>query len=347
MALTKYGKYVSREIIAESKYSAITTPIARYNGCRGGGDALTCEWSCITKPFTMDQEPEVDNERDQFLLFGSTNLEDGKDFNAEIELPLGARGEKQIITGPTCVYLPKGLKHGPVKFKSIGKPITCMSVSLSPEYSVGWAPDDESKCLAKVGDLPPEFTVQTDGPPDVTAIHPPDIPFRYLRQPLGKGLNYFLWSRQLGFPAKISWSVGTVWYRDYFYVEPVHAHRNSHQVSMYLGGDPLNIEDFDGEVDIWMGKEMEKHTIDSCAVDHYVPGIPHLGDERRRVGKPFLHIMWVIGPEMNDYYAAAPTDKVLLSDESKGEVMIPQGAADYVPPTPLDEWVWPYAKDQK
>ena len=70
MALTKYGKYVSREIIAESKYSAITTPIARYSGCRGGGDALKCEWSCITKPFTMDQEPEVDNERDQFLLFG-------------------------------------------------------------------------------------------------------------------------------------------------------------------------------------------------------------------------------------------------------------------------------------
>jgi hypothetical protein len=50
---------------------------------------------------------------------------------------------------------------------------------------------------------------------------------------------------------------------------------------------------------------------------------------------------------MNDYYSAAPTDKVLLSDESKGEVMIPQGAADYVRPTPLDEWVWPYPKDQK
>jgi hypothetical protein len=73
---TKYGKYVTREIIGESKYSAITTPIARYSGCRGGGDALTCEWSCITKPFTMDQEPEVDNERDRFLLFGGTNLED-------------------------------------------------------------------------------------------------------------------------------------------------------------------------------------------------------------------------------------------------------------------------------
>jgi hypothetical protein len=46
MPPTKYGKYVTREIIAESKYPQITTPMAKYNGCRGGGNALTVEWSC-------------------------------------------------------------------------------------------------------------------------------------------------------------------------------------------------------------------------------------------------------------------------------------------------------------
>jgi hypothetical protein len=347
MATTKYGKYVSREIIAESKYPEISTPIAKYQGCRGGGNAVSCEWSCITKPFTMDQEPEVDYERDQFLLFGGANLEDGKEFSAEIELPIGPRLEKQTITSPTCVYLPKGMKHGPVKFKSVGKPIVCLSSYLSPEYSVSWTPDSVSKCVAEIGDPPFEFSINNDGPPDVSAIHPPDIPFRYLRQPMGKGLNYFMWSSGLGFPAKVSWSYGTVWYRDFFYLEPVHAHRHSHQISMYLGGNPLDIEDFDAEIDIWMGKEREKHTINTCAVDHYVPGIPHLGDEIRRVGKPFIHVMWVIGPNMNNYYEAAPVDKVLLSDESKGEVMIPTGAKDYVPPTPIDEWVWPYPQENE
>ena len=69
MPRTKYGKYISREIIKKSKYPQINTPIAKYDGCQGGGNALSCEWSCITKPLVMDAEPEVDNERDQFLLF--------------------------------------------------------------------------------------------------------------------------------------------------------------------------------------------------------------------------------------------------------------------------------------
>ena len=47
---------------------------------------------------------------------------------------------------------------------------------------------------------------------------------------------------------------------------------------------------------------------------------------------------------MINYYNAAPEDKVLLSDEPKGEVMIAKGAHDYVPPTKVEDWVWPYPK---
>ena len=37
----------------------------------------------------MDDEPEVNNVDDQFLLFAGTNYEDVNEFQAEIELPLG------------------------------------------------------------------------------------------------------------------------------------------------------------------------------------------------------------------------------------------------------------------
>jgi hypothetical protein len=351
MPHSKYGKYVTREIIAESKYPQITAPIARYDGCPGGGDGLTAEWSCITKPFSMDQEPEVDLERDQFLLFGSSNLQDGADFSAEIELPLGPKGKKQVITEPTCVYLPKGLQHGPITFKSVKKPVALLSWYLAPRYSTSWEAPDESAYVAEIlkkrGSLldmmkrdPKEM------PPDITAVHPPDIPFRYARTIMGKGLAYMLWSADLGFPAKASWSYASAFNRDYCYLEPFHAHRQSHQVSMYLGGDPLDIEDFDGELDVFFGKERERHTLNTPGVVHYVPGLPHLGDERRVVNKPFIWIMWVIGPNMNHYYRAAAVDKVLLSDEMQGQVMITPGANDYVPPTPIDEWVWPYPTDK-
>ena len=96
MPPTKYGKYVTREIIKQSKYPQINTPMARYNGCRGGDALQDCEWSCITKPFTMDDEPEIDKERDQFLLFSPGNIEDPKSFDAEIEYSIGSKGKKLL-----------------------------------------------------------------------------------------------------------------------------------------------------------------------------------------------------------------------------------------------------------
>ena len=352
MAPTKYGKYVTREIIAESKYPEITAPMARYNGCRGGGDALQAEWSCITKPVVMDQEPEVDPDRDELILIGSTNVNDGADFHAEVEIALGPKGKKQLITEPACIYIPKGYTHGPVTVKSVGKPIFVQSSRLAPQYSVGWEVKNESDLVAFIlRNQPPFMDLAPLGdkplPPDITAIHPPDIPFRYLRLTVGKGLGYMYWPKDLGWPAKTSPAYAATFYRDYCSLEPWHAHRESHQISMYIGGDPLDIEDFGAEIECFLGKELERHTLSSCGVVHYVPGIPHGGDEKRVVTKPFIQMMWVIGPRMESYYDAAPYDKVQLSDESKGEVMITPGAGDYVPPTKMEDWVWPYPADEK
>ena len=345
MPPTKYGKYVTRDIIGESKYPQITTPIARYKGCRGGGNAMTCEWSCITKPLVMDDEPEVDNERDQFLLFGSSNIDDGAEFQAEVELSLGKEGKKIVINEPTYVYIPKGLVHGPVKFKTIRKPITFFTYFLSPEFSTEWVAPDISKYVSKIADVKRRMPPPKPGAPPCAQQNDSDgKPLRHIRVNMDVGLAYELWSSVHGWPAKVSPVYMVNRNRDWFFTEPVHAHKASHQISMYLGSNPLDIEDFDAKIEIFMGKEREEHVIDTCAVDHYVPGIVHLGDEVRRVGKPFIKIMWAIGPEMNDYFKAAVKDKVVLSDESKGEVMISEGALDYVPPTKIEDWVWPYPK---
>ena len=119
----KYGKYVTRGSLPKASTRRSTTPIARYNGCRGGGGALVAEWSYITKPTVMDQEPEVDPDRDEIILIGSTNVDDGADFHAEVEIALGPKGKKQVVTQPAAIFLPKGYTHGPVTVKSVKKPI--------------------------------------------------------------------------------------------------------------------------------------------------------------------------------------------------------------------------------
>ena len=293
----------------------------------------------------MDDEPEVDNERDQFLLFGSRNVDDLKEFGAEIELPLGKEKKKFVINEPTYVYIPKGTWHGPVKFKTIRKPVALMSYFLSPEYSTKWDEPDYSKYVGNLNRSKPMITPREGvAPPQVRqGGYEGTPPLRYIRE-VAIGQAYYLWPSQFGWPAQVSPAMFIIKNRWYFYMECVHAHRASHQICMYLGSNPLDIEDFDAKIEIFMGKEREEHVIDTCAVDHYVPGIPHETDEVRRVGKPIIRFMWVIGPDMQDYFKAAPKDKVLLSDESKGEVMIAEGAADYVPPTKMEDWVWPYPK---
>jgi hypothetical protein len=334
MPPTKYGKYIIRDIIEESRYSRITTPTAKYRGDRGGRD-LTFEWSCITQPLVMDDEPEV-NDFDRFLLFASVNIKDFTEFDAEIELPLGKEGKKQVINAPTYVYLPKGLVHGPVNFKKIKKPLVFMNICLSPENSTEWVAADYSKYLAKPEGL---MTLEEQAamaarmaklPPMIQATHPTGTPSRYIRMPAGPGM--FLWSEKLGFPGKLCMGYHAYNYRDNCFLEPVHYHRQLHQRSIFLGGNPLDIEDFDAEIDLWLGKEHEKHVIDTCAVAHAPPGLVHLGDEVRQVGKPFIHILTMMGT--GEYYNER--DKVLLSREEAGEVMISEGARDYVPPSRED-----------
>ena len=97
--------------------------------------------------------------------------------------PSAKRVKYERIDEPTVIYIPRGLVHGPVKFKKIGKPIALLSCFLAPEYSVKWEASDESKYLVNLNKQVPFLgaPAKPDDPPDVQAIHPPSTPFRYIR----------------------------------------------------------------------------------------------------------------------------------------------------------------------
>jgi hypothetical protein len=53
-------------------------------------------------------------------VFG-TNLEDPNDLGGELEFWLG--DEKQVITKSCLIFIPRGLKHGPIYWRRLDKPI--------------------------------------------------------------------------------------------------------------------------------------------------------------------------------------------------------------------------------
>ena len=58
---------------------------------------------------------------DEIIAFFGTDLKDPYDLGAEVELWLD--DEKHVITKTSLVFIPAGLKHGPLTFLRVDKPV--------------------------------------------------------------------------------------------------------------------------------------------------------------------------------------------------------------------------------
>ncbi len=102
-------------------------------------------YHCISKPMSFDRPHSHDFA--EMLCFIGSNPEDITDFGAEIEMTLGDEGEVHNITTPAVVAMPPGLKHCPIVFKKVTKPIVFLEISLiriwRPEGMPDKPPEDK------------------------------------------------------------------------------------------------------------------------------------------------------------------------------------------------------------
>lgn len=96
-----------------------------------------------------------------------------------------------------------------------------------------------------------------------------------------------------GAPASIGWQV---------IIAPVcwetipHCHKHD-EFLIFLGAQlPDLCQSFDAEIDLWMGKELEKHTITSTTVVFIPKGLLHCPLNFRVVRKPVLFHALYLGP---------------------------------------------------
>ncbi len=73
-----------------------------------------------------------------------------------------------------------------------------------------------------------------------------------------------------------------------FMVKEPHAHP-CYEILAFIGGNPLNIRDFGGEVELMLGDE--KHIINSTCFVVIPPGLPHCPLNFKRVDKPFMFMV--------------------------------------------------------
>jgi hypothetical protein len=141
MAKTKYGKY----IISELKMPAVEAPwsppnlggVSKGKGGRvlymdssivPGATYMECVW-VMPRPANapplpggrrVGTEPHT-HDYDEVIAFIGTDHDDPYDLGAEVELYLD--DEKHIITKTSLVFIPAGLKHCPLTFLRVDRPV--------------------------------------------------------------------------------------------------------------------------------------------------------------------------------------------------------------------------------
>lgn len=126
MAESKYGKHIVTGLIRDIPHYAGKSIVAH-----DGELDTDCSmgYHCISRPMSFDKPHAHDFS--ELLCFIGGNPPDITDFGAEIEVTLGEENEKHIISTPAVVSIPPGLRHCPIEFKKVAKPIVFLEVSLT------------------------------------------------------------------------------------------------------------------------------------------------------------------------------------------------------------------------
>jgi hypothetical protein len=126
----KYDKYIVNTLAAEERIGRVAH---LYGGKHFNGASFTPAWVGITKPLFMIEKSHA-HDFDEYLFFWGADAANIDEFDAVAELCLGEEEEKHLITKPCIVYVPKGMKHCPLNFTVVNKPILFMDISISPAY---------------------------------------------------------------------------------------------------------------------------------------------------------------------------------------------------------------------
>jgi hypothetical protein len=141
MPRTKYGKYIVSELKQPAEEAPWSPPITTAGKGRGGrvlfldsaivpgAFYMECVWIMPRPPLTAEGIDKArragpvshSHDYDEVIAFFGTDLNDPYDLGAEVELWLG--DEKHIITRTSLVFIPAGLKHCPLIFLRVDRPV--------------------------------------------------------------------------------------------------------------------------------------------------------------------------------------------------------------------------------
>jgi hypothetical protein len=233
---------------------------------------------------------------DELMVFETAgNTKNILTFDAEISCELGEEREEHVFTQPTVVLIPAGTPHGAFKVRKIGKPIVHYSIGLAAAYK-----SSPAKVAAKTskGIKYNKWVKKM-----ITAVE---------KKAVGSGMGYesvigqdgimrpakfgvgpgngdeivWLYGPDLeGFKINFTWGLYSQcgkWHRG----GESHYHPEA-EILCFIGLDPDKLDYLGAELELGMGKDLERHVFNKPTVVVCPGGFPHLPLITRWVDKPY------------------------------------------------------------
>ncbi len=244
MADLKYEQYVTHDVIKTNKWGGEGIGIRSVpEGIIPPEADMTLAVTAVRKSYMFHEPVHKHNFTEYFMFFGSNPM-DLHEFDAEVEFHFGEEREKYVITSPTVIVVPPDVYHCPLNFSRIYKPIYCLEAFTVPKYS--------STNLAEI-------------PMDVKKGE-----LKYKKYVFRNAVKENKWGGEgigLGqladglVPPEAKMSLGvTAVRRPYMFHEPVHKHTFT-EFFYFFGTNPMDMHEFDAEVEFSYGEEKEKQII--------------------------------------------------------------------------------------
>jgi hypothetical protein len=257
-------------------------------------------------PFFHPLEGAIVHPFDELLVFEGTDQNDGiLKLNAEVSVELGEEREEYVFKEPTVVLIPKGMPHGAVKVRKLKKPIAHYTIGLAPAYSaspakVSAAKSKGSKYKKYIKKM---ITTVTPPPPDADGRMPQVVGRDGIMRPAKAGVGpgngdeiVWLYGPDLeGFNVNFTWGFYSQcgkWHRG----GESHYHPEA-EILCFVGSDTAKLDYLGAELELGMGKEMERHVFNTPTCVVCPGGFPHLPLITRWVDKPYFFFVICLSGE--------------------------------------------------
>ncbi len=282
MAKTKYGHFMKN--FSFKDYG----PGDFRQGTKMAGDFLgydVCiEYGTFYAAGKMGKAPydAVAHDYDKVMIWMGTDTYDMGYLGAEVELCLGEEKEKHMITTATAVALPKGSPHLPADITRMDDRFIYMTVSVAAKtkaksITLDDRPVQQADFMrSKYRENVQHLAFTRNGPwhygplnPDthdgaITDIHGKDFEFHMSYESMNKAPYRF----------------GPV-------PDKPHVHPYT-EFLLFMGADCDDLSDLGAEVEVYMGKEMEKHIITKPGVAIQPKGHAHCPVIVNKQDKPWI-----------------------------------------------------------